>query len=107
MAKEILREAAGRRVVDEDGDEITIELLPPCTLEEIAELEATIPCPLPHDAYELLSFARGFEGGPMESVDFSGLTDPIFEEILPCGLPIAHDGFGNYWVLDLPDGCSI
>ena len=100
-AAELLRTAEGRAVVNEDGNEETIRLLPPLSVEELAELEARIPCPLPADARELLSLARGFEGGPLESIDFSGLTEPIFEELFPCALPVAHDGYGNYWIVDL------
>jgi hypothetical protein len=88
-------------VVDEDGNEETIRLLPPLSADELDRLESSIPCELPADARELLMYSRGFEGGPLESIDFGGLTEPIFEEILPCGLPIGHDGFGNYWVVDL------
>ena len=99
-AVEILKAAAGRNVVDEDGNDEVIRLLPPLSEDELKRLQARIPCPLPADARELLTFARGFEGG-LESIDFSGLDDPIFEELFPCGLPIAHDGYGNYWVVDL------
>jgi hypothetical protein len=100
-AAEILRAAAGRVVVDEDGNEEVINLMPPLSAEELKRLEQRIPCPLPPEAKELLNFTRGFEGGPLESIDFGGLDEPIFEDLFPCGLPIAHDGFGNYWVLDL------
>ena len=51
-----------------------------------------------------LAFSRGFENGPVESVDFSGLMDFGMEEVFPCAIPIAHDGFGNYWVVDLTSG---
>jgi hypothetical protein len=50
---------------------------------------------------ELLAFAMGFENGPVESVDFSGLQEFVTEEVFPCAIPIAHDGFGNCWFVDL------
>jgi cell wall assembly regulator SMI1 len=100
-AADLLRAAADRVVTDEDGNVNTIRLLAPLSEEEVAQLEARIPCVLPPDARELLTLARGFEGSPLESIDFSGLMDPIFEELFPCGLPVAHDGYGNYWVVDL------
>jgi hypothetical protein len=68
---------------------------------ELMELEALIPCPLPDEARDMLAYARGFDGGPLESLDFGGLMPPLFEETFPCALPIGHDGFGNYWVVDL------
>jgi cell wall assembly regulator SMI1 len=100
-AVQLLRDAAGRRIVDEDGNETTIALAPPLSAAELVTLEASIPCALPPDARELLSFARGFDGGPLESLDFAGVDEPIFDEVSPCALPIAHDGFGNFWVVDL------
>jgi hypothetical protein len=98
---EIVRAADGRQVVDEDGNVETIRLLPGLSDEELRRLEAMIPCPIPTDVRDLLSYTRGFEGSPIESVDFGGFFEPIFEELFPCALPIAHDGYGNYWVVDL------
>lgn len=100
-AAELLRAADGRRVVDEDGNEARITLAPPISPPELRDLESRIPCPLPDDARELLSVSRGLENGPLESMDFAGVTEPFMEEVFPHGLPIAHDGFGNYWVVDL------
>jgi hypothetical protein len=105
-AVELLRAASGRRVVDEDGNESVITLLPPLSADELATLERRIPCALPPDARELLSFARSFDGGPLESLDFAGDGEPMMEEAFPCALPIAHDGFGNYWVVDLVSDSS-
>ena len=81
-----------------------LKLLPPLGAAELAGLETRIPCPLPAEARELLAYSRGFENGPVESVEFSGLIDFGMEEIFPCPIPIAHDGFGNYWVVDLTSG---
>ena len=106
-AADLLRAAAGRRFVDEDGQETKLELLPPLSAAELEALEALLPCPLPDDARALLSVARGVDGVPLESVDFSGLGEPIMEDLFPCGLPIAHDGFGNYWVLDLTSSSTL
>lgn len=98
---ELVRQAAGSRLVNEDGEVEHLRLLPPLDAKELAALEARIPCPLPTEARELLAYSRGFENGPVESVDFSGLTEFGMEEVFPCAIPIAHDGFGNYWVVDL------
>jgi len=102
-AVDVLREAAGMRLVDEDGNVETLTLLPGLTEEELKGVEAGLPCALPAEAREVLTFCRGFEGGPLESVDFSGqqLAGFGLEEVFPCGVPIAHDGFGNYWVVDV------
>ena len=98
---ELVRQADGRKLVNEDGEVEHLKLLPGLDAEDLAALEKRIPCPLPSEARELLVYSRGFENGPVESVDFSGLTDFGMEEVFPCPIPIAHDGFGNYWVVDL------
>jgi len=102
---ELVQQAEGRKLVNEDGEVELLKLLPPLGAEELAGLETRIPCPLPAEARELPAYSRGFENGPVESVDFSGLIDFGMEEIFPCPIPIAHDGFGNYWVVDLTSGC--
>lgn len=98
---ELVRLADGMRLVNEDGEVEYLRLLPPLGPGEIAALEYRIPCAMPREARELFEFSRGFENGPVESVDFSGLTEFGMEEVFPCAIPIAHDGFGNYWVIDL------
>ena len=98
---DIIKSVEGTRFVDEDGNVETLKLLPPLVPGELSELEAAIPCPLPSEARELLEYCRGFDG-VLESIDFSGLLPGFgMEEIFPHAVPIAHDGFGNYWVVDL------
>lgn len=100
-AAELLRAVAGRRWVDEDGNANRFELLPPLTPDEIASLEGDLGFALPAEARALLSVARGLAQSPLESVDFAGLGGgAVLEEIFPHAVSIAHDGFGNYWVVD-------
>lgn len=69
---------------------------------ELASLAADLPCPIPHHIGQLLALTRGFENGPLESLDFAGVPGGFgMEEVFPNGLALAHDGFGNYWVADL------
>jgi len=100
-AIEILRQAEGMRLEDEDGHVEQLRLLPGLSQQEMKDLESQLPCPLPEEAREVLSYCRGLEG-ILESVDFSGLAGGFgLEEIFPCPIAIAHDGFGNYWVVDV------
>jgi len=106
-AADLLRSASGRRVRGEDGNEQVITLSPPLSPSELEQLEAAIPCPLPPDARELFAVASGFENGPLESIEFSGLMDPFMEEAFPHPVPIGHDGYGNYWVVDLVSDSTV
>lgn len=99
---EIVRVAEGtelRYEPDEPGERL--ELLPPLSKGAIDELVARIPCPLPQPIRELLEHTRGFANGPLESLKFAGLWTFELPEVFPCPIDIAHDGFGNYWVVDL------
>ncbi|MCE5240060.1 SMI1/KNR4 family protein [bacterium] len=103
--REVLEQADGMELVDEDGNKSTIELLPPLAATEMAKLEERIG-PLPEDVRELLEFSRGFSG-VMESVDLYGQHDYFSaREAFPHGHPIASDGFGNFWVVDVRPGAA-
>jgi hypothetical protein len=100
-AAELMRSVEGMRWVDEDGDEDVVELLSPPSAAEIARLESTLGFPLPSEARELLRVGRGFHGGPLEAVDFTGLpAGATLEDAFPLAIPIAHDGSGNFWIVE-------
>lgn len=99
---EIVRQAQSTQLVDEDGEAVALELLPPLSAAEIDAFAATLPCPLPGEIRELLAYGRGFYGSAAETVDFTGEGCSYEQqEIFPHGLPIAGDGYGNFWVVDL------
>lgn len=102
--RSFIQQTAAREFVDEDGQEARFQLLPPLTDSEIQELEGRLPLPLTQDVRDLLSYTCGFAESPLESLVFSGLDGLEFPELLPGGHPIAHDGFANYWVIDLVPG---
>jgi len=101
---DIIKTAQASSLIDEDGDEIALELMSPLSTEEIDDFAATLPCPLPDEVRQLLSYTRGFEAVVADIVDFTG-ESCLFgqEELFPNGIPIAADGFGNFWVVDLSE----
>jgi hypothetical protein len=106
MLATAFQELAGARLVDDDGQVETLELLPPATDEEIARLEAGLPSPLPAEIREALQVSRGLANGPLESLDLVDLAELGLEDVFPHAHSIGHDGFGNYWVVDLHAGSS-
>jgi hypothetical protein len=62
-----------------------------------------VGAPLPAELTAALSETRAIDG--VEPIDFTGRTmDVEAGELSPSGLPIATDGAGNLWLLDLtPD----
>jgi len=101
--EEITR-AQATDLVDEDGDEVEIALDLGLASDGIEALEDEIGVALPGELRDLLSYTTGIDG-VLGSVDFTGRGfDVEIAEIFPWGLPIAGDGFGNFWVVDLtPD----
>ena len=86
-AAELLRTAEGRAVVNEDGNEETIRLLPPLSVEELAAARGADSLPTPGRRTGVAPVSLGASRGARSSrIDFSGLTEPIFEESLPLWL---------------------
>jgi cell wall assembly regulator SMI1 len=86
---------------DEDGRPIPLTLAPGLTPDQLAEFSASMPGPLPAEVRELLAFASGLELGGEDPLDFTGGMMFEFAEALPHGVPIMHDGSGNFWVVDV------
>ncbi len=97
---EVIKAAEGTVFQEEDGDKTPLTLLPPLSADELARLEARLPCPLPQEARELLLYCRGFDG-VLDVVDFAGDLSFEMDDVFPHCLPIAHDGYGNFWIVDL------
>ncbi len=102
---DVIQRAQATRLMNEDGDAVEFGLAPALSAAEIERLAAEVGVPLPRDLRGLLERTAGIVGGPLETIDFTGRSFSVgTEEMFPSGLPIAHDGFGNFWILDLtPD----
>jgi hypothetical protein len=69
---------------------------------EILLLQSRLPCEIPADIKELMSLTAGLGDTLLADIDFSGrITGMDLNELLPYGLAIANDGFGNSWSIDL------
>lgn len=99
---EIVRDGMGRVLSTKTGEVIALRPFSALTAPELEAFAAGLPCPLPAELRELLTQMAGFEGGAADFVDFTGERCSFaYEAAFPCGLPIAADGFGNFWVVDL------
>lgn len=93
--------AQAAELVDEDGDPVELELQRGLADAGIDAFEGEIGVPLPGELRDLLAYTTGIDG-LLGSVDFTGRDHDVeFGEIFPTGLPIAGDGLGNFWVVDL------
>jgi len=100
-AIEHIKAAQEAKLVDEDGEAVAIELAAPLTSEQVDSLQEEVGQPLPEELRTLLAFCSGIDGC-LDGIDFTGRSMAFEQkEVFPNGLPIARDGFGNFWVLDL------
>ena len=99
-----LQEFDGKQLGEDDsGDAIIGKLLPGLSNRELQEMQAIVPCAIPEAVKELLQLTRGIEPS-LDSIDFSGISlqdSFTHKEIFPHGLPVAGDGSGNSWIVDL------
>lgn len=102
-----IRAAQARTLVDEDGEEVPLVLGPPATADEIAALEERFGGSLPRELREVLAVTQSIEG-PLELIDFLGVSGGMEVPGMPTALELAGDGFGNFWVADLtPDSSDL
>lgn len=95
-----IRAAQARTLFDEDGEEVPLVLGPPATADEIAALEERVGGSLPRELREVLAVTRSVEG-PLELIDFLGVSGGMEVPGMPAALELAGDGFGNFWVADI------
>jgi hypothetical protein len=94
--------AQATKLIDKDGHEVELELAPALQTDEIEHLADEIGVPLSRELRTLLERTAGIDGGPLQTIDFTGRSLSIgAPDTFPTGLPIAGDGFGNFWMLDL------
>jgi SMI1/KNR4 family protein SUKH-1 len=80
-----------------------LALAPPLSADGIARLQEEIGAPLPRELRAALNHTAGIGGTVVDGIDLTGRDmDYEHRELFPLGLPIATDGAGNFWVLDLP-----
>jgi len=100
--RDVVLGAAGRRLVDVDGEEDTVALQPPASPARVAEIERELGFALPRELAELLAETAGLD--LLESIELASVgrctRSELFDWVLtPCG-----DGAGNYWLLELRAG---
>jgi hypothetical protein len=100
-AVEHIKAAQQTELVDEFRKPVRLELSPALGSDRIQALQKRVGQPLPKELQEILAFCSRIDGC-LNGIDFTGKSMSFeADEIFPNGLPIAADGCGNFWVLDI------
>ena len=100
-AVEQVKAARATELVDEDGDPIELELAPGLSADEIDALAADRGVTPPRELRQTLAHTAAIDG-LLAGIDLTGQGGGAeAEEVFPSGWPIAEDGFGNHWLLDV------
>lgn len=79
-----------------------LDVAPALGAHEIPRLEPELGAPLPGELRAVVEQTAAIGGTRLGEIDFSGRTmDYEDRDLFPSGLPIAGDGSGNFWLLDL------
>ena len=68
---------------------------------DVAELQKSLPSPLPDEIIELISYSAGFDISPNRSLRFTGVPGFSFASLLPYSVALLGDGAGNFWAADI------
>jgi hypothetical protein len=87
---------------------VELELAPGLSEEDVDALGAEIGVPLPRELRETLAYTAEIDG-VLDVIDFTGRQGGAeAEDVFPSGYPIALDGFGNHWLIDItPDDTDV
>lgn len=101
-----------RAAAEDDGwvgteGPVRLSLRPGLAEAQVAAVQARYPVPLPAELTALMAVTGGVDG--LLGLDLVGTAHPASApRLLPAGLPIAADGSGNVWLLDLtPDTTEV
>jgi len=105
--RDVLLRAAGRKLIDVDGEGELVSLQPPASPARVAEIEGELGFALPRELTELLSLSAGLDMEVQESLDLASIEPCPWEGPLGQVMNLVGDGAGNYWVVELHPGMEI
>ena len=101
---EIIKELKTSTFIDEDGITYTLDFKPGLNDDELKFLKTRFPSnKIADDLLEILRETKGWEGYGLETAYFDSIDEFGFTELIPHSITLGHDGFGNFWVLEIKD----
>jgi len=101
---EIIKKLKVSTFTDEDGESYTLDFKPGLTESELDALKVKFPSgTIAEELLEILRETKGWEGYGLETCYFDSIDEFGFTELIPHSITLGHDGFGNFWVLDIDE----
>jgi hypothetical protein len=101
---EIVKKLKTSTFVDEDGENYTLDFKLGLTEDELKSLRSKFPANrIADELLEVLTETKGWEGYGLETAYFDSIDEFGFTELIPHSITLGHDGFGNFWVLEIKD----
>ncbi len=101
---EIIKKLRASTFTDEDGEKYKLDFQPGLTEDELESLRTRFPSnKIPTEIAEILRETKGWEGFGLETAYFDSIDEFGFTELIPHSITLGHDGFGNFWVLEIND----
>ncbi len=105
---EVINKLRASTFTDEDEEEYVLDFQDGLTDSEIDDLAKFFPQnKIDNELVEILKETRGWEGYGLERVDFASIGQFGFYELSPNSITLGHDGFGNFWILDILDNGAL
>ncbi|WP_430816764.1 SMI1/KNR4 family protein [Carboxylicivirga sp. RSCT41] len=105
---EILETLKNSIFTDEDGEDYSLEFQDGLSDTEISKLQTGFPSEtIDDELIEILKETRGWDGYGLGNIDFSSIGQFGFTELSPHSISLGHDGFGNFWILDILNDGSL
>ncbi|MEQ9302863.1 MAG: SMI1/KNR4 family protein [Marinoscillum sp.] len=99
---EIIEKLRESIFVDEDGEQYQLEFQPSLSEQEIELLKKAFPRnTIAPELIEILKVTKGWDGYGPEMVYFDSIGEFGFTELSSDCITLGHDGFGNFWILDI------
>jgi len=92
----------------EDGESYQLDFKNGLTKEELNSLKLKFPnYNIDNELIEILKETKGWEGCLLNPVFFDSIDEFGFIELLPHSITLGHDGFGNFWVLEIKNNGNL
>jgi len=99
---EIIKKLKSSTYINEDGEKETLTFEFGLTKDEVSYLSKKFPSnKIADELVEILKETRGWGGYGLDAVSFDRIEEFGLIELVPRSVALGHDGFGNYWLLEI------